>query len=377
VLFAAGLLVRSLQKLMTQDFGYERSRLVIARLDPMAAGYGSAGMKPLARQLAARIAGSGGVRAATYSENGLFANTESGDAIIVPGFQAGGIGDRVANEDYVGPGYFEAVGIPILAGRGIEEGDSASALRVAVVNEAMVRHFFAGRNPIGRQFFIDDRDWVGKPFTIVGVSRDAKDHGSGLREQVAPRFYQAFEQVPDPTQIVLEVQVNGSPASAITSVTSQIKSVDPHVPIPFVSTLDSRVTASAMNHIAFAKLSAFFAGLALLLACVGLYGLMSFSVAGRTREIGVRMALGGQRGDVLRLVLREALFLVVLGLLTGIPLSLASSRLLHSFLFEMNGTDPISLLAVVLILLIVAAFAGFIPARRASKVEPNVALRYE
>src|SRR5262249_20114993 len=144
---------------------------------------------------------------------------------------------------------------------------------------------------------------------IVGVSRDAKDHGSGLREQVPPRFYQAFQQVPDPSQIVLEVQINGSPASAIASVTSQIKAVDANIPIPFVSTLESRVEQSALNHIAFAKLSAFFAGLALLLACVGLYGLMSFSVAGRTREIGVRMALGGKRADVMRLVLREAMFL--------------------------------------------------------------------
>ena len=377
VLFAAGLLVRSLQKLMTQDFGYDRSRLVVARLDPMAAGYNSEKMKLLAQQLAARIAGGSGVRAVTYSDNGLFANSESGDAIIVPGFQANSAGDRLANEDYVGPGYFAAVGIPILVGRGILESDSATSLRVAVVNEAMARHFFAGQNPIGRQFSIDDPQWRSRPFTIVGVSRDAKDHGSGLREKVPPRFYQAFHQVPDPSQIVLEVQMNSSPDAAVASVTSQIKSVNSNIPIRFVSTLDSRVTASATNHIALAKLSAFFAALALLLACVGLYGLMSFSVAGRTREIGVRMALGGQRGDVLRLVLREAMSLVALGLVIGVPLSLASSRLLRSFLFGINGADPLSLFVVVLLLATVAALAGFIPARQASKVEPYVALRYE
>jgi len=377
VLFAAGLLVRSLHKLMSQDFGYDRSHLVIARLDPMAAGYTNEKMKLLAQQLSARLAGTASARSVTYSENGLFANTESGDAIVVPGFQAGDIGDRVANEDYVGPGYFEALGIPILMGRGIQEADTAASLRVAVVNEAMARHFFAGQNPIGRQFFIDDPDWLKKPFTIVGVSRDAKDHGSGLREQVPPRFYQAFQQVPDPTQIVLEVQINGSPASAVASVTSQIKSVDLNVPIPFVSTLDSRVTQSAMNHIAFAKLSGFFAGLALVLAAVGLYGLMSFSVAGRTREIGVRMALGGRRRDVVRLVLQEAMILVAVGLAIGIPLSLVSSRFLQSFLFGVNGNDPFALLAVITLLGTVATVAGFIPARRASRVDPNVALRYE
>jgi len=377
VLFAAGLLVRSLQKLMNQDFGYDRSHLVIARLDPMAAGYNNERMKLLAQQLAARLAGSAGVRSVTYSVNGLFANSESGDAIIVPGFQPDNVRDRLAYEDYVGPGYFESVGIPILVGRGIADADSATSLRVAVVNEAMVKRFFAGQNPIGRKFFIDDPDWASRPFTIVGVSHDAKDHGSGLREPVSPRFYQAFQQVPDPAQIVLEVQINGSPASAIASVTSQIKSVDPNIPIPFVSTLDTRVTRSAMNHIAFAKLSGFFAGLALVLACVGLYGLMSFSVAGRTREIGVRMALGGRRRDVMRLVLREAMLLVAVGLAIGVPLSLVSSRFLHSFLFGVNGADPFALLTVISLLGAVAAVAGFLPARRASRVDPNVALRYE
>lgn len=377
VLFAAGLLVRSLQKLMTQDFGYDRSNLVIARLDPMAAGYRKEKMKLLAQQLASRLAGSAGVHAITYSDNGLFANSESNDAIIVPGFQAGNIRDRVANEDYVGPGYFEAVGIPILAGRGIQETDAAASLRVAVVNEAMVKHFFAGENPIGRQFFIDDPDWRDKPLTIIGVSRDAKDHGSGLRDKVPPRFYQAFQQVPDPSQIVFEVRTGGSPASAIANITSQIRSADATIPIPFVSTLESRVNQSAMDHIAFAKLSAFFAGLALLLACVGLYGLMSFSVAGRTREIGVRMALGGRRADVIRLVLREATVLVALGLGMGVPLSLAASRFLHSFLFGVNGSDPLSLLAVIVLLGSVAAVAGFLPARRAAQVDPNVALRCE
>ena len=377
VLFVAGLLVRSLQKLMTQDFGYDRSNLIIARLDPMAAGYSKDKMKLLAQQLSVRLAGISGVRSVTYSENGLFANSESGDAIVVPGFQGGNDNDRVSYEDYVGPGYFAAVGIPVLMGRGIQEIDTAASMRVAVVNEAMAAHFFAGQNPIGRQFFIDDPEWRDKPFTIVGVSRDAKDHGSGLREKVPPRFYQAFQQFPEPGQFVIEVRVSGSPSAAIASVTSQIKSQDPNIPIPFVNTLDDRVTQSALDHIAFTKLSAFFAGLALVLACVGLYGLMSFSVAGRTREIGVRMALGSRRSDVMRLVLREAMVLVALGLLIGVPLSLASSRFLHSFLFGVNGTDPFSLLTVVVLLGAVAAFAGFLPARRAAHVDPNVALRYE
>jgi putative ABC transport system permease protein len=377
VLFSAGLLVRSLQKLMTQNFGYERNHLVIARLDPTSAGYSTDNMKLLAQQLVARIAGAPGVRAVTYSTNGLFAGTESADAIIVPGFSASRPSDRNAMEDYVGPDYFSAVGIPVLAGRGIEAQDTAASTRVAVVNEAMAKRYFSGQNPIGRQFQIDDPDWLAKPITIVGISRDAKDHGSGIREDVPPRFYLAFQQTPDPVQIVLEVQVSGAPSSAVSNMLAQIKAADPRLPISFIQTLDTLVTDSAGNQIALAKLSTFFAGLALLLACVGIYGVMSYTVAGRTREIGVRMALGARRADVLRLVLRESMFLVAIGLATGIPLALAATRLLNSFLYGLKSTDPLSLIAVIVLLGMVAAVAGYIPARRAARINPMVALRYE
>ena len=377
VLFSAGLLVRSLQKLMRQDFGYARGHLVIARLDPAAAGYVTEKMEPLASQIAARISGSPGVRGITYSANGLFAGTESSDAIVVPGFKATDPGGRSVLEDYVGPDYFGVVGIPILAGRGIEAQDTATSLRVAVANEAMVKRFFAGQNPVGRQFRIDDPDWLDKPITIVGVSHNAKDHGSGLREEVRPRFYLAFQQMPDPVQIVLEAQVRGEPSAAVTIIRAQIKATDSNIPISFVQTLDSRVEASAGNQIALAKLSAFFAGLALLLACVGLYGVMSYTVAGRTREIGVRMALGARRRDVMELVLREGMLLVAAGLAVGIPLALAGSHVLQGFLFGLKSTDPFSLISVVLLLGVVAALAGLIPARRAAKVDPMMALRYE
>jgi macrolide transport system ATP-binding/permease protein len=376
VLFAATLLVRSLQKLMTQNFGYSRDHLVVARIDAVAAGYSTQGMQRLAPEILTRLANIPGVRAVTYSTNGLFAGTESSDALLVPGFEASAR-SRAALEDYVGPDYFGVVGIPILEGRGIEAQDTVTSTRVAVVNEAMVKHFFAGQNPIGRQFKIDDPDWVDKPLTIVGVSRNAKDHGTGIREDVNPRFYMAYQQVPDPVQIVIEAQAAGTPSAVISDITNGIKAVDSHLPISFVRTLDSLVSDSAENQIILAKLSTFFAGLALLLACVGLYGVMSYTVAGRTREIGVRMALGAARGDVLEMVLREGMLLVGIGLVFGIPLSLLVSRTLHSFLFGLKSTDPLSLSVVVLLLAMVAAFAGLIPARRAAKTDPMVALRYE
>jgi predicted permease len=334
-------------------------------------------MKTLAEQLVARMANAPGVRGVTYSDNGLFAGTESGEAILVPGFYAPKAKDRVSYEDYVGPNYFGIVGIPILEGRGIEARDTAASTRVAVVNQAFVKYFFHGQDPIGRQFRIDDRDWLDKPFTIIGVSHNAKDHSYTLKEDVGPRFYQAYQQAPETSQIVLEVEVSGVPTAAVVNIKSQIASVDPHLPISFVRTLNTLVKNSAAEGIALAKLSAFFAALALLLACIGLYGIMSYSVAARTREIGVRMALGARRTDVLRLVLKEGMMLVTVGLAAGIPLALVSSRLLSSMLYGLKSTDPVSLLTVMAILVLVALLAGFIPSRRATKVDPMIALRYE
>jgi ABC-type antimicrobial peptide transport system permease subunit len=170
-------------------------------------------------------------------------------------------------------------------------------------------------------------------------------------------------------------QVRGAPAAAVANVISQVKTVDAHMPMDFVEALENRVRDTAATQIALAKLSTFFGSLALLLASIGLYGVISYSVAGRTREIGVRMALGARRTDVVELVLLEAMLLVIVGIVVGIPLSRASSQLLHSFLFGLKAPDPLSLIAVVLLLGAVAAMAGMIPPRRAAKVEPRVALR--
>ena len=377
VLFAAGLLVRSLQKLLAQDFGYNHEHLVILGLDPMSVGYDSQKMKLLAQQLVARLESMPAVHSVSYSKNGLFAHSETGDGVIIPGFKSSSDHDRLSLEDYVGPDYFGAVGIPIFAGRGIEAWDTPTSTRVAVVNRAFVKYFLHGENPIGRQFLIDDPDWTGKPLTIVGVSHDAQDHSSSLRGPVKPRFYQAFQQTPDPHQIVLEVQARGTPSAIVADVQHEIKAIDSRLPIEIAKTLDNLVTDSAADQIALARLSTFFGALALVLACVGLYGVISYTVAGRTREIGVRIALGAQRSDMLQMVLREAMLLVGIGLAIGIPLSLATSGVLRSYLFGLKSTDPVSLCVVIVILGTVAAVAGFIPARRATRVNPIEALRYE
>ena len=377
VLFTASLLVRSFQNLMALNFGYERDHLIIAKLDPVSAGYSSERMKFLAARLASQLAGVSQIRAVTYSTNGLFGGSEQGDAIVVPGFKSSRPQDRVAMEDYVGPDYFRVVGIPILAGRDIEAEDTNTSTRVAVVNEAMVKYFFAGQNPIGHQFRIDDSDWADKPITIVGISRDDIDRATQLREKIKPRFYLAYQQMAEPIQIIVEARVPGDVSAAMGDIQKQIKATAPVVPISFIKSLDVLLEESATNQIALAKLSGLFAGLALLLAAIGLYGVMAYSVAGRTREIGVRIALGAKRGDIAQLVLTESLLIVSLGIGIGLPLAMVSGRVLGAVLFGLRSVDPVSLFVVVPVLAIAAGAATVIPARRAAKVDPMVALRYE
>ena len=198
-----------------------------------------------------------------------------------------------------------------------------------------------------------------------------------MRSSTPPRFYFAFQQDREPPRFVLEVVTHRDPNTVLTEIRTQIKAADANLPIYSLYSVRYLLERNLSNQIALARLSAFFAGLALLLAGVGLYGLMSYTVAGRTREIGIRLALGAQRKDVLNLVLHEGLLLIGIGLAVGIPLSLAGSRMLHSFLFGLKGTDPVSLAMVIALLGVVGAIAGFIPARRATKVNPVVALRYE
>ena len=377
VLFASTLLVRSLQKLVTQDLGYDSNHLVVVHPRASDAGYKGERLKQLAHELSKRLAALPGVRGVSYSSLGLFSGGESSNKIIVPGFTASRREDYSVNEDAVSDDYFTVLGAPVLLGRGIDQHDAANSPRVAVINEAMMKKFFHGENPVGRQFEIDDPDERGKSLTVIGVCKDVKDHGEFLRNAATPRFYLPFQQLPAPRHFVLEIAASGDPNMVLTQVRGQIKAVDPALPIYSMYTVEQLVEKNVKNQIVLAKLSAFFAVLALVLACVGLYGIMSYTVAGRTREIGIRVALGAQRAHVLNLVLREGVLLIVIGIAAGIPLSFVGSRMLSSFLFGLKGTDPVSLVMVIALLGIVGVIAGFIPARRATKVDPMIALRYE
>jgi predicted permease len=376
VLFTSAVLVRSLKNLQRVDTGYQRDNLLLLRVDGTTAGYKDQRWLDAESELLERFRHIPGATGATYSANGLFSGSEGEDAIVVEGFTPNRDRDKVAYDDSVGPGYFSTIGVPLLLGRDIGPQDTAASTRVAVINETMARFNFKDANPIGRHIAIDDDQWRNKPYEIVGVAHDVRDHG--VRAAVQRRFYipatQAFEAVGDPNFIV---RASGDPAALMESARKVVRDFDPNLLVTKANTANDLVNQSLMDQIVIAKLSRLFAALALLLAYVGLYGLMSYSVAGRTREIGVRMALGATRGKLVWLVLREAMTMVVAGVALGIPLAIACGRGLHSMLFEVTPVDPLSLLTTAFVLALVAGIAAFVPARRATRVDPMVALRYE
>ncbi len=380
VLFTSAILVRSLKNLQHFNTGYQRDSLLLLRIDGTTAGYRGDRLMNAWNELRERFAHMPGVVSVTDSENGLFSGSESADGIIVEGFTPSRDQDKVAYDDTIGTEYFSTIGVPILLGREFGPQDTATSPRVVVINETMARFYFKDANPIGRHITLDDdeNDWRHKPFEIVGVARDIRDHS--VRKPAERRFYMPDTQTHESAgigQLNFIIRVSGDPAALLETARKTVREFDPNLPITQSNTANELVDQSLTDQIVIANLSGLFAGLALLLACVGLYGLMSYSVAGRTREIGVRMALGATRTKLIWLVLREAMIMVVVGILIGAPIAIASSRGLHSMLFEVTPVDPLSLLTTAVVLSLVATIAAFIPARRATRVDPMVALRYE
>ncbi len=376
VLFAAGLLVRSLQNIRTLDLGYSQEHILLVSADPQGAGYNPAQISNFNNELAARLASLPGVRAVTSSKNGLFSGSESGEGIKVEGFASKNDEDNVVAADDAGPNYFTAVGIPLILGRDIGLQDTATSPKVAVINETMAKFYFNKANPIGRRFVIDDEKLKNQPIEIIGVAHDARDHE--LRGPIPRRFYVPIAQATNPVAVLnFEIRAAGDTAPVAEAAHKLIQEFNPNVPVNSIRTLDQLIERTIGSEILIAELSSFFAGLALLLASIGLYGIMSYMVSGRTREIGVRMALGAQRNSVLWMILQEAAKLVAVGVVIGVPAALMGSRLLTTMLFGLRPSDPTSMVMVIGVLLVIALFAGYIPSRRATKVDPMVALRYE
>jgi len=320
LLMGAGLFVRTLQNLQRLDLGVVRDGLLLVNVDPVAAGYKGARLETFPREMTERLAALPGVSAVTFSENGIFSGTESATTVRIQGFKSPPAGDPSVNYDRVGAGYFQTVGVPLRDGRDIGPRDGVGAPRVAVINEAMAKQYFGVGSPLGKHLVV-----AGPPdleYEIVGVARDVRDHD--LRAAVPPRFYIPLLQSAD-----LDVAPNfeiraGEPATLVEPVRRAIQDFDRNLPMRDVHPLATMIDDSITNERIIARLSAVFGLLALLLAALGLYGVISYTIARRVNEIGIRMALGAGRGRVLWMVLRETLLLALAGIALGVPGALVS-----------------------------------------------------
>ena len=377
LLTGAGLFARSLVKLQNEDVGFNRDNILIVGIDPRLAGYKPAELPALYQQLLDRLSSVPQVQAVSMATYAPMSGTRRSSSIQVPGYTPQPDEQLNVEDMLAGPKYAELLGIPLLRGRDIEIRDTASATRVAVVNAAFVERYFKDQNPIGRTFTFDDDTDGGAPLEIVGVIGDIKT--DGVREKVEPAVFRPILQIQDQAafSVTLHLRTLGDPTPLAPQVRQMINQVDDKLPIYGVMTLDEQLSERLGQERLVAQLVSFFGALALILACIGLYGVMAHGVVRRTNEIGIRMALGAGRGNIAWMVLRETLYLVLAGLLIGVPAALLGARLIAAQLFGMSATDPITLIAAALILTLVALLAGYLPARRASRVNPLTALRYE
>jgi predicted permease len=375
LLVAAGLSVRSLARLSEVHLGYDRENLLLFRIDPLAGGYKGPAITHLYQQVLERISVVPGVRGATVSHNGLFSHAESGDPISVEGFTPKQGEDMDSRFDHIGPGYFSTMGIPIVMGRELGPQDTGNGIHTAVINQAFEKRFFGGANPIGKHV----RDtYPGNPtdMEIVGVVADAKYNS--LREKSFPRIYAAlFNPLWGQNSAVYEVRTYADPAAVSAALRQAVQETSASLPPITIHTMSGLVDESLQTDRFIEKLSGAFGVLALVLASIGLYGIMAYTVARRTRDIGIRLALGAEPGNVLRQVLVETLALVLIGVAIGVPVAVGGTYFVRSMLYGLGVADPIAFAFAAIVLMCVAALAGFLPARRASRVDPMVALRYE
>jgi predicted permease len=374
LLFGAGLFIRTLQNLENSDVGYRRDQLIVAELDPVASGYQGEKLIQLGRRLLDTLGNAPGISKVTISENGLFSGTESTSSVVIQGSAPRSDDDRLSHSDRVGPGYFETIGTPILAGRGIEARDMGNVPRVLVINESMMRFYFPSSDPIGRHISIDDgKTWD----AVVGVVRDAKQNK--LRDPAARRFYTPFAFSKDDPIASLRLELRSQTSMEQTKelIGRQVKNVDPNLQISSISAAQTLIDGELVQEQLIAKLSSSFSLLALVLAGIGLYGVMSYLTNRRTTEVGIRMALGASRSSVVGLVLKETLVVTGAGLALGIVAAVFLGQLLSGSLYGVASFDPLTAVLASVCILGAALLAGWLPARRASRIDPMVALRTE
>jgi predicted permease len=375
LLVGAGLLARTLVNLQRVDLGYSKDNLLTLRVDAKAAEYDPTRQALAFETLLERIRAIPGVRSATFSNNGLFGGSDNGDQINVEGYTPKGDNDSGSRYDQIGPGYFSTLGVPILLGREITADDRPGGRGVCVINETFAKHFFAGRHPIGlhvTQVYAEQRH----TYEVVGVVRDSRQNR--LRGEIEHRLdAPATQPAASLEAVTYLIRPRGDGSAVLTEARRIIQRTEPKMSMsragPVSEAIDSRLVQDRL----LARISIGFGVVASLLAAMGLYGVLSYGVARRTNEIGIRKALGAQPGTLMGMILRETGWLLAAGLVAGGALSAAAIQLITSRLYGLSPGDPLTFGIAIIGLALVALIATWLPAWRASRVDPLVALRYE
>jgi putative ABC transport system permease protein len=375
LLIAAGLTLRALQRLRVMNPGFNPENALMMNFDLGLQGYDKGAGAQFRKQLLNRVESLPGAQSASITDFMPLSMNYNSTTILIEGRpRERGANAPQAMQADVGLKYFETIGTPLLAGRDLTEQDQEGKTRSAVVNETFARKFFPGANPIetalGKQFRTSPE---GQPWQIAGVARDGKYWTIGEEPQ-------AFVWFPIGDQLAynfLLVRTSAAPETLIGAIRAEFRNLDPNLPVTDVKTLTEHMGLSLFPARAFASLLSAFGLLALTLAAVGIFGVMSYAVSQRTREIGVRMALGAGAKDIFKLVIGRGLSLTLIGVGVGLALALVGTRLLSSLLYSVSAVDPLAFVGVTLLLVVVAFLACYFPARRAMKTDPMIALRYE
>jgi predicted permease len=377
LLVAAGLLVRSLQELSNVDAGFRRENVLLLSIYPTLSGYDVTRELAFYARAQERVSAAPGVLSATFSR---FSLLSGGRWIRVASrFASAGNGEKElsVNCNPVAPRFFETMGIPLILGRDFTSADGQESPRAAIVSESFARKYFPNEDPLGKQMRFKDGK-AGEQIAVVGVVKEVKALSLWEREPV-PQMYVPLAQAPADLlgQVTMEVRTAMEPATVVTAVRVAMHDVDASLPLVHMITQKAQMEGTLQNERSLSTLSTLFGVLALLLACLGLYGIGASSVAARTREIGIRMALGARPDDVHRMVIRQGMQLALSGVMFGLAAAVVVSRVLASLLFGISGADSLIYAGVSILLVLVSLAASYVPARRAAHVDPVVALRYE
>jgi predicted permease len=375
LLVCAGMFTRSLVNVSRVELGISVDHLATFGVSPDRNGYTNERSKQLFERLEDDLAAQPGVTSVSAAGVPALSGSNWGQSVSVEGFKAGPDTDTESRFNQVAPAYFKTMGIPLLAGRDFVRSDRLGAPKVTIVNEAFAKKFNLGSNPVGKRMAAGSGNNVTLDMEIVGLAKNAKY--SDVKDPVPALFFQPYRQNERVGSITFYVKTSGAPEQALQTIQRVVATADPNLPVDNLRTMAQQVRENVFLDRLISTLSAGFAVLATLLAAVGLYGVLAYTVSQRTREIGLRIALGAAPGRVRAMVLRQVAVMTLVGGAVGLLAAVWAGQAAKSILYQMEGNDPIVLVGSVVLLSLVALGAGFIPAHRASKVEPMRALRYE